>query len=98
MAQKRWIFDIEREDKQAELEHLLDMENKKLSAQMELEGRKLQIEEKKLKFQLAQAALSSGRSMEDIQAMFKFMSFITLAKHHKQCSFLELFFSNVTVP
>ncbi|KAG0350027.1 hypothetical protein BG005_010434 [Podila minutissima] len=74
----------EREYKRAESERLLDMENKKLAAQMELEHIKLtaqmEIEEKKLKeqkqarkFQLAQAAITSGRSMEDIQAVFMFM-------------------------
>lgn len=77
---KKEIFDLEREDRQAEREdkradlaRLLEMEDKKLSAQMELETKKLDMENKKMKFQLAQAALGSGRSMEEIQTMFKFM-------------------------
>lgn len=80
IALKKEIFDLEREDRQAEREdrradsaRLLEMENKKLSAQMELEGRKLDMENKKMKFQLAQTALGSGRTMEDIQTVFKFM-------------------------
>lgn len=77
---KKEIFDLEREDRQAEREdkradsaRFLEMEDKKLSAQMELETKKLDMENKKMKFQLAQAALGSGRSMEEIQTMFKFM-------------------------
>ncbi|KAF9974814.1 hypothetical protein BGZ75_000696, partial [Mortierella antarctica] len=101
IAWKQQVFEnekedrkTEREDKLAESQRLMEMEDKKLSAQMELEARKLETEDRKLqaqlemeekrlkkqkearKFQLVQVALTSGRGMEDIQAVFKLGKYV----------------------